>query len=175
MNIFKDALLGLYGTMVRILLLRIGSSIPTPRSCSSLHGTEDDRCDMRSPLESRGAKIYPKVRAQEVAVLCTKVDVAIQDESGRISRLQADRIPVGARRMHILGEHATELIGEAVTAMSTESAVEDLAEVTKPHPSLTENLIEGGRDWNGVAVHGRRRRWERAAQPAGRRMEHVLQ
>ncbi|MEW6665360.1 MAG: dihydrolipoyl dehydrogenase [Thermodesulfobacteriota bacterium] len=60
--------------------------------------------------------------------------------------------------VHMVGEHATDLIGEAVTAMTLEAAVEDLAEVIKPHPTLSESLMEAAKDWSGVAVHAPRRR-----------------
>jgi len=55
--------------------------------------------------------------------------------------------------VHILGEHATDLIGEAVTAMTMEAAVEDLAETIKPHPTLSETMREAAMDWNGLAIH----------------------
>jgi dihydrolipoamide dehydrogenase len=55
--------------------------------------------------------------------------------------------------VHILGEHATELIGEAVTAMTMEAVVEDLAEAVKPHPTLGETLMEAALGWSGRAIH----------------------
>ncbi len=55
--------------------------------------------------------------------------------------------------VHILGEHATDLIGDAVTTMTMESAVEDLAEAIKPHPTLSETLMEAAMDWNRRAIH----------------------
>ncbi len=55
--------------------------------------------------------------------------------------------------VHIIGEQATNLIGESVLAMTMESAVEDLAEVIKPHPTLTENIMEAARDWSDAAIH----------------------
>ena len=54
--------------------------------------------------------------------------------------------------VHILGSHATELIGESLLAMTMESAVEDLAEVIKPHPTLSETLMEAAMDWKGLAI-----------------------
>jgi dihydrolipoamide dehydrogenase len=60
--------------------------------------------------------------------------------------------------VHILGEHATDLIGESVMAMTMEAAVEDLAEVIKPHPTLSENLMEAAKDWNGLAIHAPKKR-----------------
>jgi dihydrolipoamide dehydrogenase len=55
--------------------------------------------------------------------------------------------------VHILGEHATDLIAEAATAMTMEAAVEDLAAAIRPHPTLSETILEAARDWNGLAVH----------------------
>ena len=60
--------------------------------------------------------------------------------------------------VHIVGEHATELIGDAVTTMTMESAVEDLAAAVKPHPTLSEALMEAAMDWNRQAVHKPRAR-----------------
>ncbi len=55
--------------------------------------------------------------------------------------------------VHILGPHATELIGESVMAMTMESAVEDLAKAIKPHPTLGETVMEAAMDWGGLAVN----------------------
>jgi len=59
--------------------------------------------------------------------------------------------------VHILGEHATDLIGEAVTAMTMEAAVEDLAQAIKPHPTLSEAVMEAAMDWNSLAIHSPKR------------------
>ncbi len=55
--------------------------------------------------------------------------------------------------VHILGSHATDLIGEPVMAMTKESAVEDLAEAIKPHPTFSETVMEAAVDWIGLAIH----------------------
>ena len=55
--------------------------------------------------------------------------------------------------VHILGEHATDLISEAVTVMKMEGAIEDLYEAIKPHPTLSETVLEAALDWNGLAIH----------------------
>jgi dihydrolipoamide dehydrogenase len=60
--------------------------------------------------------------------------------------------------VHILGEHATDLISEVVTVMEMEGAVEDLYKAIKPHPTLSETIMEAGLDWNGLAVHLPRKR-----------------
>jgi dihydrolipoamide dehydrogenase len=53
----------------------------------------------------------------------------------------------------MIGRHATDLIGEAVTLMTMEAAVEDLAEAIKPHPTLSETLREAALDWGGILIH----------------------
>jgi dihydrolipoamide dehydrogenase len=55
--------------------------------------------------------------------------------------------------VHILGEHATDLIGECITAMHLEAAIEDLGEVVKGHPTLSEAIMEAALDWAGMSIH----------------------
>jgi dihydrolipoamide dehydrogenase len=55
--------------------------------------------------------------------------------------------------VHIIGEHATDLIAEAVTLMKMEGTVEDLCEAIKPHPTLSETVREAALDWNKRAIH----------------------
>lgn len=59
--------------------------------------------------------------------------------------------------VHIMGEHATDLISEAVSVMKMEGAVEDLCEAIKPHPTVSETVLEAALDWNGMAVHAPRK------------------
>lgn len=44
--------------------------------------------------------------------------------------------------VHILGENATDLIAEAVTAMELEATVYELAKSIHPHPTLSESIME---------------------------------
>lgn len=55
--------------------------------------------------------------------------------------------------VHILGEAATDLIGEYLLGMHTEVCVEDLAEVVKGHPTLSEIGTEAALDWQKRAIH----------------------
>jgi dihydrolipoamide dehydrogenase len=55
--------------------------------------------------------------------------------------------------VHIVGPHATDLIGEAVVAMQMEATAEEMARSIHPHPTLTEALMESALDVNGMAVH----------------------
>jgi dihydrolipoamide dehydrogenase len=55
--------------------------------------------------------------------------------------------------VHILGEHATDLIGECLLAMNVEASIEDLGEVVKGHPTLSETITEAALDWQKKAIH----------------------
>jgi dihydrolipoamide dehydrogenase len=55
--------------------------------------------------------------------------------------------------VQILGEHATELIGECLLAMNVEASIEDLGEVVKGHPTLSEMVTEAALDWEKKAIH----------------------
>jgi dihydrolipoamide dehydrogenase len=55
--------------------------------------------------------------------------------------------------VHILGEHATELIGECLLAMNLEASIEDLGEVVKGHPTLSETVTEAALAWQKKAIH----------------------
>jgi dihydrolipoamide dehydrogenase len=55
--------------------------------------------------------------------------------------------------IHILGEHATDLIGEGITAMNLDGTIEDLGQVIKGHPTLSEAMMEAALDWSRMAIH----------------------
>ncbi len=55
--------------------------------------------------------------------------------------------------VHMIGANVTELLAQPLLAMTIESAVEDLAEVIMPHPTLSEIIKEAALDWNGMAIH----------------------
>jgi dihydrolipoamide dehydrogenase len=67
--------------------------------------------------------------------------------------------------VHILGENATELIGECVLAMNLEAAVEDLAEAIKAHPTLSETIVEAALDWSKISIHQPRKKIPRRGTP----------
>jgi dihydrolipoamide dehydrogenase len=55
--------------------------------------------------------------------------------------------------MNIFGPHATDLIGEAVLAMTLEGTAQDIARAIHPHPTLTEALKEAALDVDGLSLH----------------------
>ena len=55
--------------------------------------------------------------------------------------------------MNIFGPHATDLIGEAVLAMTLEGTAQDIARAIHPHPTLTEAMKEAALDVDGLSLH----------------------
>ena len=55
--------------------------------------------------------------------------------------------------VHIIGEHASELIAEAVLAMEYKASSEDLALTIHAHPTLSEALHEAALAVNNEAIH----------------------
>ena len=55
--------------------------------------------------------------------------------------------------VHIVGAHATELIGEAVLAMQLEATANELARSIRAHPTFSENVVEAARDAANWALY----------------------
>jgi len=55
--------------------------------------------------------------------------------------------------IHILGDHATDLIGGAVLALGLEATIEEMGKTTQPHPTLNEALSEAALDATKEAIH----------------------
>ena len=55
--------------------------------------------------------------------------------------------------VHIIGPHATDMIGEAVLGMSMKMTVDELAHSVHPHPKLSEALMESALSICGGATH----------------------
>lgn len=80
-------------------------------------------------------------KAHAVAATDGMIKIVADGESGEILGV------------HMIGAHVTELLAQPLLAMTMESAVEDLAEVIMPHPTLSEIIKEAALDWNDAAVH----------------------
>ncbi|UCB47723.1 MAG: dihydrolipoyl dehydrogenase [Deltaproteobacteria bacterium] len=55
--------------------------------------------------------------------------------------------------VHIVGTHATELVGEAVLAMQLEATARELAKSIRAHPTFSENVVEAARDAANWALY----------------------
>ena len=55
--------------------------------------------------------------------------------------------------VHIIGQFATEMIGECAVAMKLEGCVEDLAQTIHAHPTVSESIMEAAESYLGGAIH----------------------
>ena len=55
--------------------------------------------------------------------------------------------------IHIVGVHATDLIGEACAALGLETTAEELFRAVHPHPTLSEAMAEAAHASHGNAIH----------------------
>ena len=55
--------------------------------------------------------------------------------------------------VHLIGEGAAEMAGQAVLAIQMEATLEELARVPFPHPTLSESLAEAARDALGRPIY----------------------
>ncbi len=55
--------------------------------------------------------------------------------------------------VHILGDHATDMIGGPVLAMGLETTVEEMGRTIQAHPTLMEAVAEASLDAIKEAIH----------------------
>ena len=55
--------------------------------------------------------------------------------------------------VHAVGSNATEIIGEAVTAMQLEATVQELARSIRVHPTFSEAMVDAARDAGSWALY----------------------
>ncbi|MEE8143136.1 MAG: dihydrolipoyl dehydrogenase [Planctomycetota bacterium] len=55
--------------------------------------------------------------------------------------------------VHIVGDHATDLISEGCAVLGLESTAADLAHIVHPHPTLSEGMQEAAHGLLGGAIH----------------------
>lgn len=83
---------------------------------------------------------------------------AMQQTDGMVKVL-SDAATDEVLGVHIIGPHASELIGQAVLAMEFSASSEDIARTVFTHPTLSEALHEAALAVDGRAIHiGRKRR-----------------
>jgi len=65
--------------------------------------------------------------------------------------------------VHIIGPRATEIVSEAMVAVSWEASAQDLGELIHPHPTFSEAIGEAAMALVGKPLHAPARRRGRAA------------
>ncbi len=78
--------------------------------------------------------------------------MAINETSG-FCKILADAATDQILGVHIVGPHATDLISEAVAAMSHEATASSLGKAIHAHPTLGEAMMEAAHAVHGESVH----------------------
>ncbi len=76
-----------------------------------------------------------------------------EGQSAGMVKMIADKTYNEVIGVHILSDHATELISESVLGMTLEARAEDFAEAIHPHPTLSEMLHETAHGIIDKAIH----------------------
>jgi len=92
------------------------------------------------------------IRVGKFPYQCNSKAVAMGEPNGFV-KIIADKESGEIFGVHILGEEATDLIGECVLAINLGATVKNLAEVVKGHPTLSETVMEAALDWNNMSIH----------------------
>ena len=86
--------------------------------------------------------------------------MANNDTAG-FCKVVADKTTDRILGVHIVGNHASEMIAEAVIAMEFEASTEDLGLTMFAHPTLSEGLHEAALAVSGHAIHAANRKRKR--------------
>ena len=78
---------------------------------------------------------------------------AVLNQSLGLVKIVADKRYGEIVGVHVIGPHATELIAEAVLAMTLESTVEEVAHAIHPHPTVSESMMEAALSLVGGSIH----------------------
>jgi len=82
----------------------------------------------------------------------------VLDETAGLCKIVADAATDQVLGVHIIGPHATDLIGEAAAAMSMEITVAELGRVIHAHPTLAEVIMETAHAAHDACIHLPKRR-----------------
>lgn len=78
---------------------------------------------------------------------------AILGETGGFAKVVADSRYGEVLGVHLVGPHATELVSEAVVALTVEATLDELMHAIHPHPTLSEALMEAAHAAAGSPIH----------------------
>jgi dihydrolipoamide dehydrogenase len=114
----------------------------THPEAASIGPTEEQLKEAGTPYKVGRFPFIASGRARAMDNVDGFVKVMADPDSGRILGV------------HIIGPCASELISEAVTVMSFDGSIEDVALTMHAHPTLSEAFKEAALGAFGKAVHG---------------------
>jgi len=74
-------------------------------------------------------------------------------ETAGFAKLVADEVTGQVLGVHLVGPHASDVIGEGAMAVALEATVGVLARTIHAHPTLPEAVMEAARVWLGHGIH----------------------
>lgn len=129
------------GKQARVNYLAIPNVIYTHPEAAAVGLTEAEAREAGLDVMVGTAYFKGNARARSMAYTEGLVKIIGDKKSGRL---------VG---LHILGPHASEMIGEGVIAIDMNATVEDIATASHAHPALAESIKEAAMDALGYAMH----------------------
>jgi dihydrolipoamide dehydrogenase len=132
----------LAGLKPSINYISIPSVIYTDPEVASVGLTEAEASAIGRPLLIGTSFFRGNARARCTGDLTGFVKVIGDEATGRL---------LG---MHIIGAHASELIGEGLIALDKKATLSDLAHACHAHPTLSETIMEACQQALGFAIHG---------------------
>lgn len=76
------------------------------------------------------------------------------DDTDGVVKVIGDKTSGRLVGLHIVGPHASEMVGEGVIALESKLTVDELARASHAHPTLSEAIMEASQDTLGRAIHG---------------------
>jgi dihydrolipoyl dehydrogenase len=95
-------------------------------------------------LEARAARFYYQANGRARTL----------GETDGMVKVVADSVTGKLLGVHVVGPHASELIGEAVVALGLGARASDLADAVHAHPTLSEAIKEAALALDRRAIHG---------------------
>jgi dihydrolipoamide dehydrogenase len=104
----------------------------------------DEEAARAQGLETKAARFYFQANGR----------ARTMGETDGLVKLVAEASTDRLLGVHVVGPHASELIGEAVVALSLDARAADLADAVHAHPTLSEAIKEAALALERRAIHG---------------------
>lgn len=129
------------GKKTRLNYLAIPNVIYTHPEAAAVGMTESEAAELGLELIIGTAFFKGNARARCMGDTEGLVKIIGEKKSGRMIGL------------HILGPHASEMIGEGGVAIEKKATIEEIAKASHAHPTLAESIKEAAMDALGYALH----------------------
>ena len=102
--------------------------------------------------EADAAAAGLKARAARFPLQALGRAVAMGETAG-FAKIVADEATGQVLGVHLVGPHASDVLGEAAAAVRLEATAAELAKAIHAHPTLPEAIMEAARAWLGQGIH----------------------